>query len=203
MKIIGGWIAVLRIAFVLGWPSLATPAKFVVSGTVRDSTGFGYDGAVVWILTQDCLESRRTVTNNHGSYSFDNLSQSSYQLFATHPGFVQPTLAVVTDDGTGAKVVDLQLLVSGEDTGGAPPSMPLTGIVQDQDGRSIPRVRISYEKRDSALSTESGRFGICRVFGPKVRLRVEHQLFHTRTIHLKFNFGTDYTQDLAIRMKKR
>jgi carboxypeptidase family protein len=117
-----------------------------IKGTIIDPSTYPLAQAVVWAATGDCLQSRRAVPDSQGHYSIDHLLPGVYQLFATHPGFWCGERPVRLNSGTTA-VVDMQLQISDADTGGAPPSMPLSGVITDADDRALSGARVIHSGR--------------------------------------------------------
>lgn len=167
----------------------------VLNGVVRDPVGCPVERAVVWAVAEECLESQRAVSDEQGQYSFPSLPPGIYRLFGTHLGYWQSEKTVRVGSDTN---LDLQLQVSDTDTGGSPPSTPLSGIITDTNGHPITGARI-YCSNLNASSGSDGRFGFCRVKGAQVELRIERQDYVPRTIKLKP--GTD--QAFARRSEKR
>jgi hypothetical protein len=181
------WLGIL----VLATKSIALHAA-AINGMVIDPAGYPVDQTVVWAVAEDCLESHRAISDKQGHYSFEKLPTGAYKLFGTHVGLWQigeRTVRVGNDD---ANNLDLQLVVSEADTGGSPPSMPLSGIITDASNRPISGARITHsgrERQNEVSSNGDGRFGFCRVSGRRVELRIEHQEFRPRTIKMDLGSG--------------
>lgn len=176
-----------------------------IKGVVRDPAQYPADRTVVWVVTDDCLRSRHTVTDRQGRYSFDGLPPDTYQVFATHPGFWLHNRTVRLAGDTNVSL-DLTLLISDADTGGSPPSMPLLGVVTDTGGHPVGGVRVTNsgrERPNKTLSASDGRFGFCRVTGEHVQLRVEHADYKPRSISLKLPMLQENEQLQRIKVKRR
>ncbi len=64
-------------------PQLKTPVERTVLGTVVNSTGAPYDGAVVYLQDTKSMVIRSYVANNGGQFHFNQLSpDTDYQVWA-------------------------------------------------------------------------------------------------------------------------
>jgi hypothetical protein len=100
----------IRILVLLGTKSIALRAA-TIDGVVRDPAGYPIEDRPVWTVTEDCLQSRRAVTDKTGHYAFEELPPGTYKVFATQPGLWQRERTVrVGSDSTNN--VDLQLVIS-------------------------------------------------------------------------------------------
>lgn len=189
-----------QIVFVAVIESLALRAA-VLEGVVKDPTGYPVDRAVVWAVAEKCLESQHTISDKQGQYSFPNLPPGTYRVFATHMGFWQGEKTLHVENERSTKV-DLEFKVSDTDTGGSPPSAPLSGTISDTTGHPISGAHIYYSNLD-ASSGSDGRFGFCRVRGAQVELRIEHQDYLPRTIKVRPGADRAYSRDLKIVLRER
>jgi Carboxypeptidase regulatory-like domain len=191
-------------ALVLVSESIALHAA-TISGVVRGPGGYPLDQSVVWAVTEDCLESRRAVSDKQGHYSFEQLPSGTYEVFGTSLGLWQIRESTVSMGSESTNNVDLQLVISEVDTGGSPPSVPINGVITDAGNRPIAGARITHsgrERENEVSSNGDGRFGFCRVSGERVELRIEHQEFRRRRIKVDLGSGRNIDQ-LKITLRKR
>ena len=199
----------LVVVIVAGSECLALTAGSL-SGVVKDSLGIGLAGSTVWAVTENCLESRRLKSDDRGRYSFVGLPEGTYKVFAVssvYPdddGFLQLGLGTVSLRVDGAESLDLELRVSGRDTGGAPPSMPVGGIVTDAANVPIGGVIVTHLSFDhpQVQSDTHGRFGYCRVSGVHVKLRFERQGYRSRIVKLKLDSRPDALRHFKVVLRK-
>jgi hypothetical protein len=174
-----------------------------ITGVVWDPANYPIDRSHVWAITENCLGFRHATTDQKGRYSFEGLPGGSYRVFATSPGFWLIGERVVHLEAETTASLDLQLVVSAEDSGGSPPSMPVRGVVTDAGGRPISGARIRHSGRElehETVSTSDGRFGFCRVSGERIDFQVEHEGYAPRKISLKPSMGQEIR--LKIELKR-
>lgn len=157
-----------------------------LTGFITDASGAKVPSTTVWVVTEDCLESYRAVSDNLGGYLFPVLPEGMYNVYPTHPGFFNST-RTVRMGSNGSEKLDMELRVSDKDTGGSPHSMPVSGIITDALHRPIGGALITASQRDrlQVSSLGDGRFGFCRLTGDRIELRIEHQGYQPRTIRGK------------------
>src|SRR5690348_12487793 len=96
-----------------------------IVGNVRDASGAAVPNASVTIVNKETNQSRSTVTNEDGSYSFPTVSSGTYEVKVTKEGFrpaAETNLAVMTNSVARA---DLTLQV-----GAVNESVFVTGAAQ-------------------------------------------------------------------------
>jgi hypothetical protein len=142
-------------------------------------------------------------TDQQGRYSFEGLPEGRYNVFGTFQGFwIRERVVRLGTDTTAS--LDLEAVVSGEDSGGSPPSMPVRGIVIGADGRPISGARITHSgqaRERKTLSASDGRFGFCRMSGASIEFRVEHEDYKPRRISVKAVAGQEIR--LKVELQKR
>jgi hypothetical protein len=193
------WLGTLALA---GTGLVALHAA-TIKGVVRDPVQYLVDRTDVWVVSENCLKSRHAVTDQQGRYLFDGLPSGTYQVFATHPGFWLHDRTVHLMDTVVN--LDLDLVISGDDTGGSPSSMPLHGVVTDSGGHPVSGARISNtgrERPNETLSAVDGTFGFCRVTGERVQVRIEHADYKPLSILLKRPMSQE-NEWLKIKVRRR
>src|SRR5689334_17389366 len=87
-----------------------------VTGTVTDSTKALIPGVTVKATAVDTNIVTTTVTNEAGSYSFNNLSPGKYSITASLPGFQTKSITDATLSQNTAYRYNFELSVSGVNT---------------------------------------------------------------------------------------
>ncbi len=119
---------VFTIALICAFAAVPAPAQVLygsIVGNVRDASGAAVPNASVTIVNKETNQSRSTVTNEEGGYSFPTVSSGTYEVKVTKEGFrpaAETNLAVMTNSVARA---DLTLQV-----GAVNESVFVTGAAQ-------------------------------------------------------------------------
>ena len=110
------WYALLRriaitCLFLLGvaTTALAQFDRGTITGTVKDAQGGIVPGATVTVTSTQTQQSRTTVTDGSGYYTFPNLTAGRYELAVELSGFKKVTRANVQLDAAGSLALDFTL----------------------------------------------------------------------------------------------
>ena len=150
------WHAHLR-RFALALPALgvATTAfaqfdRGTITGTIKDSQGGIVPGATVTITSTQTQQSRTTVTDGSGYYTFPNVSAGRYELVVELSGFKKISRSNVQLDAAGALALDFVL-----ETGALTEEVTVTAETSALQTQVA--VRKSVEAKDIELLSFSGR----------------------------------------------
>ncbi|MDQ2944805.1 MAG: carboxypeptidase-like regulatory domain-containing protein [Acidobacteriota bacterium] len=80
---------ILTALLLLGGTRLATPqiVSGTIVGTVRDSSGAAMADTKVVVVNTETNQSRESLTNSSGAFSFPTLAAGRYRITATQQGF--------------------------------------------------------------------------------------------------------------------
>ena len=143
--------------------SVAAPA--IIEGEVKDRIGQPLPGASVMALPERGGLATHTATDRDGRYHLEGLSQGTYHVDVSLPGFDgwrQNHVRVGSDGSTRVDAVLsvrplCQCISSGLPAG--PRSVP--GQVVDEAGRPLPHARLEFvgpRRRERAYTDSEGRF---------------------------------------------
>ena len=131
-------------------PALAQFDRGTISGTIKDAQGGVVPGVTVTVTSTATQQSRDTVTDGSGFYTFPNLQAGRYDLSAELQGFKKATRAGLTVDAGGALTIDVPLeagSITEEVTVTAEASLMQTDVA----------VRKTVEAKDIELLSFNGR----------------------------------------------
>ena len=80
-----------------------------ISGTIKDAQGGIVPGATVTVTSTQTQQSRTTVTDGSGYYTFPNLTAGRYELVVELSGFKKISRSNVQLDAAGAVALDFTL----------------------------------------------------------------------------------------------
>ena len=112
-----------------------------IIGLVRNHIGEGVAGATVYISNTSW--SANTTTNDFGYFTFDNLSNGTYHLYATHPIYHQSEKVAVEVDNTTTQYVFLTIY----------PYYTLTIFAKSFDGDILTNFAVSLDGGDVKSTT--------------------------------------------------
>jgi len=112
-----------------------------IIGLVRNHVGEGVAGAIVYISNTSW--SANTTTNDFGYFTFDNLSNGTYHLYATHPIYHQSEKVAVEVDNTTTQYVFLTIY----------PYYTLTIFAKSFDGDILTNFAVSLDGGDVKSTT--------------------------------------------------
>jgi len=112
-----------------------------IIGLVRNHVGVGVAGATVYISNTSW--SANTTTNDFGYFTFDNLSNGTYHLYATHPIYHQSEKVAVEVDNTTTQYVFLTIY----------PYYTLTIFAKSFDGDILTNFAVSLDGGDVKSTT--------------------------------------------------
>ena len=112
-----------------------------IIGLVRNHVGEGVAGATVYISNTSW--SANTTTNDFGYFTFDNLSNGTYHLYATHPIYHQSEKVAVEVDNTTTQYVFLTIY----------PYYTLTIFAKSLDGDILTNFAVSLDGGDVKSTT--------------------------------------------------
>ena len=96
-------------ALLLAAPAAAQFDRGTISGVVKDQQGGIIPGATVTATSLQTQQSRTTVTDNSGFYTFPNLQPGRYDVSAELQGFKKATRASVQLDAAGGATIEFSL----------------------------------------------------------------------------------------------
>jgi hypothetical protein len=151
------WYAPLRrfaltCIFLLGVATTAS-AQFdrgTITGTVKDAQGGIVPGATVTVTSTQTQQSRTTVTDGSGYYTFPNMSAGVYELTVELSGFKKISRANLRLDAAGTMALDFTL-----EAGAVTESVTVTAEASALQTEVA--VRKSVEAKDIELLSFSGR----------------------------------------------
>jgi hypothetical protein len=80
-----------------------------INGTVTDTSGAVVSGAKITVTEQGTGAALTQTTQENGTYGFPSLTQGTYTVVATHPGFSEARTKDVVVDASSTRVVDFKL----------------------------------------------------------------------------------------------
>ena len=130
--------------------ALAQFDRGTIVGTVKDSQGGIVPGATVTLTSTQTQQSRTTVTDGSGYYTFPNLTAGRYELVVELSGFKKISRSNVQLDAAGSVSLDFTL-----ETGALTEEVTVTA--ETSALQTTVAVRKSVEAKDIELLSFSGR----------------------------------------------
>jgi hypothetical protein len=121
-----------------------------ISGTVKDSQGGIVPGATVTVTSTQTQQSRTTVTDGSGYYTFPNMTAGRYEIVVELSGFKKVSRANLQLDAAGTLALDFTL-----EAGAVTESVTVTAEASALQTEVA--VRKSVEAKDIELLSFSGR----------------------------------------------
>ena len=101
------WVAMLLVASATS--AFAQVDRGTVSGTIKDSQGGVVPGVTVTAIATQTQQTRSTVTDGSGFYTFPNLQPGRYDISAELQGFKKETRTGVQVDAASALNLEFTL----------------------------------------------------------------------------------------------
>jgi hypothetical protein len=151
-------------------PALGQSTFGAILGIVKDPSGNVVPAAQVSLVNKGTSATRTLTTDDAGSYSFQNVEPSNYELVVTVPGFQKIDLTSLELQSRETKRIDLNLKVATatqtvtvEETAGAVVTTEVSNLAENKTGRELVDLPVAIASRSagstspfSTLTTQPG-----------------------------------------------